>query len=158
MGQAGGTRDRFVVLLVDDNDQDLALIKRGFADSDLEADLYTVGDGQQCMAFLRREGERAGAPAVDLVLLDLDMPVMDGFALLAEIHADDRLATLPLIVLSGSREAEDVQRCYSLGVNSFLRKPHEYADLVETIRGFGAYWMHVATLPTGKSGEGSIVS
>ena len=58
MGQAGGTRDRFVVLLVDDNDQDLALIKRGFADSDLEADLYTVGDGQQCMAFLRREGER----------------------------------------------------------------------------------------------------
>ena len=108
MSQAVAAGRPDVILLVDDNEDDVLLTREGFKRSKLVVDMHHVGDGEQCMAFLRREGAFAGAPTPDLILLDLNMPVMDGREVLAELAKDEALVHLPVVILTTSDEEREL--------------------------------------------------
>ena len=119
--------------------------------------LHHVKDGRKCLAFLRREGIYAAGPVPGLILMDLDMPGMDGRQALAEIVADDALKHLPVVILTSREERDEILRMYRLRCNSYIRKPSDFRDFV---RKFAAYWLSVVMLPGDtaparpRSGEG----
>jgi chemotaxis family two-component system response regulator Rcp1 len=137
------------VLLVEDNEADARLTREALREAGEEVRLSTVADGEQALAFLRREGGFAEAPRPDLVLLDLNLPRMDGLEVLAEMRADEGLACMPVIMLSSSAARQDVEASYARGANAFVAKPQDldaFMDLIGAIRGF---WLEVAQLPSG---------
>jgi CheY-like chemotaxis protein len=115
-------------------------------------------DGQDLLDYLRHEGRYADgtvdAPRPQIILLDLNMPRMDGREALAEIKADATLRQIPIVVLTTSRDSEDVFRTYDLGVNSFITKPNTFAGLVDLMRTWTQYWFEIAELP-GKAAGGT---
>jgi CheY-like chemotaxis protein len=115
-------------------------------------------DGQDLMDYLRREGEYANsgadAPRPGIILLDLNMPKKDGREALAEIKSDPELRRIPIVVLTTSKDEEDVLRTYDLGVSSFITKPVTFAGLVEAMRTWTRYWFELVELPNGMVGNG----
>jgi CheY-like chemotaxis protein len=138
------------VLLVEDNDDDVYLTQRAFKAAKFIVNLHHVNNGRKCMAFLRKQPPYADAPTPDLILLDLNMPVMDGREVLAEIVKDEALRHLPVIVLTTSYEAEDVQKMYKLRCNSYITKPVDFEKFVEAVRKLEDYWLTVVVLPSKK--------
>jgi CheY-like chemotaxis protein len=139
-----------VILLADDDPDDCMLAKDALDESRLINDLRTVGDGEQLLAYLRREGEYSDpalSPRPGLILLDLNMPRMDGREALREIKADPALRSIPVVVLTTSKAEEDVYRTYDLGVSSFISKPVSFDGLVEVMRALGRYWFEIVELP-----------
>ena len=137
------------VLLVEDNDADVRLTREALREAGEDVRLSAVGDGEHALAYLRREAGFEGAPRPDLVLLDLNLPRMDGREVLDEMRADERLVRIPVIVLTSSAAGQDVEACYARGANAFVVKPQEldaFIDLIGAIRGF---WLEVAQLPSG---------
>jgi CheY-like chemotaxis protein len=137
------------VLLVEDNEADVRLTREALRESGDDVRLSSVGDGEQALAYLRRQEGYAEAPRPDLVLLDLNLPRKNGLEVLAEMRADAALAAIPVIVLTSSAAQQDVQACYARGANAFVVKPLEldaFMDLIGAIRGF---WLGVAQLPSG---------
>jgi CheY-like chemotaxis protein len=118
-----------------------------------------VYDGQELLDYLRREGAYAGpsfdAPRPGLILLDLNMPKKDGREALAEIKANEALRRIPVVVLTTSKDEEDVLRTYDLGVNSFITKPVTFAGLVEVMRTWTRYWLEIVELPNGDESDGA---
>jgi CheY-like chemotaxis protein len=111
-----------------------------------------VGDGEELMRYLRREGPHGGqdaAPRPGLILLDLNMPKMDGREALALIKADPRLRHIPVIVLTSTKADEDIVRAYGLGVNSFVNKPVTFDGLVAVMHALARYWFELVELPPG---------
>jgi CheY-like chemotaxis protein len=110
-------------------------------------------DGQDLMDYLRREGRYADpsveAPRPGIILLDLNMPKKDGREALMEIKADESLRRIPVVVLTTSKDEEDVLRTYDLGVSSFITKPVTFAGLVEVMRAWSRYWFEIVELPNG---------
>jgi len=100
------------------------------------------------MAYLRQEGEFSQAPFPDLILLDLNMPRKDGREVLAEIKTDSALRHIPVVVLSTSRSAEDIQKSYELQVNCYISKSRNLSQLFKIVRGIEAFWLGIATLPS----------
>lgn len=137
-----------VVLLVEDNDNDAELTRLGFRKGRLSVDLHHVQDGEQCMAFLRREGDYANAPAPDLVLLDLNMPRMDGREVLETISQDEALKHIPIIVLTSSEADSDVLASYQLQCKSYIVKPINFENFTRMIQGLSDYWFTLVILPT----------
>jgi CheY-like chemotaxis protein len=136
------------VLLVEDNDADVRLTREALREAGETVRLSAVGDGEQAMAFLRREDGFTDAPRPDLVLLDLNLPRKNGLEVLDELRADPSLAHIPVIVLTSSAARSDVEAAYAHGANAFVVKPHEldaFMDLIGAIRGF---WLEVAQLPS----------
>ena len=136
------------VLLVEDNEADVRLTREALRESGDDVRLSSVGDGEQALAYLRRQEGYAEAPRPDLVLLDLNLPRKNGLEVLAEMRADAALAAIPVIVLTSSAAQQDVQACYAHGANAFVVKPLEldaFMDLIGAIRGF---WLGVAQLPS----------
>jgi CheY-like chemotaxis protein len=113
-----------------------------------------VTDGQDLMDYLRREGEYndpgADVPTPGIILLDLNMPRMDGREALAEIKGDPNLRQIPVVVLTTSKAEEDIVRTYDLGVNSFITKPVTFAALVEVMQTWSRYWFEIVDLPGGR--------
>ena len=142
------------ILLVEDNDNDVVLTREGFRLARFAANLHHVPDGEECMAFLRKQGRYAGVPTPDLVLLDLNMPKKDGAEVLADMIADERLRHLPVIVLTTSRADADVQKMYGLRCSSYIVKPVDFEKLVDAIRIIGRYWFTLVVLPPGGAGSG----
>ena len=141
------------ILLADDDEDDRRLTKDAFAESRLANDLRCVEDGQQLLDYLRREGafrEAADAPRPGLILLDLNMPRLDGREALQAIKADPSLRSIPVVVLTTSKNEEDVFRSYDLGVNSFITKPVSFEGLVEVVRILGHYWFEIVELPSNR--------
>ena len=141
------------ILLADDDEDDRRLTKDAFAESRLANDLRCVEDGQQLLDYLRREGayrEAADAPRPGLILLDLNMPKLDGREALQAIKADPTLRSIPVVVLTTSKSEEDVFRSYDLGVNSFITKPVSFEGLVEVVRILGHYWFEIVELPSNR--------
>ena len=141
------------ILLADDDEDDRRLTKDAFAESRLANDLRCVEDGQQLLDYLRREGayrQVADAPRPGLILLDLNMPKVDGREALQAIKADPTLRSIPVVVLTTSKSEEDVFRSYDLGVNSFITKPVSFEGLVEVVRILGHYWFEIVELPANK--------
>lgn len=148
----GASRKVPVVLLADDDADDRLLTRDAFAQSGLQCELRTVSDGVELFDYLLRRGEHA-APAVSpepaLILLDLNMPRMDGREALVRLRADKTLRHIPVIVLTTSKSDEDILGSYTAGSNSFITKPVTFAGLVEAMRTFGHYWFDVVELPPG---------
>lgn len=138
------------ILIAEDDDDDYFLTGQALKEARIAADLRRVCDGEELLDYLRRRKRFSGsdvAPLPSLILLDLNMPRMDGREALREIKGDPRLRHLPIVVLTTSKAEEDVVRSYELGVNSFITKPLTFQALVEAIKVLGRYWFEVVQLP-----------
>lgn len=147
------TAPRAEILLVEDNEHYAYLTQRAFGQANLTANLHHVDNGKKCLEFLRRQPPYADAPAPDVVLLDLDMPVMDGRQVLAEIVKDEALKHLAVVVLTTGDEHAEILRMYQLRCSSYICKPAEYDEYVDMIRKFADYWLSVVMLPTRDRGR-----
>ena len=135
------------ILLVEDNDNDVELTRQGFKLAKLAVHLHHVWSGEACLAFLRRQGAHTQAPRPDLILLDLNMPRMDGRAVLAELVADEALRYLPVVILTTSAEEQEVLRMYQLRCSSYIVKPVDFDEFLRVIRVVSEYWFTVVALP-----------
>ncbi|WP_372723117.1 response regulator [Novipirellula sp.] len=139
------------VLLVEDNEDDVIITRRGFNKSDLPVNLHRVENGEECMQFLRKTGQYADAPTPDLILLDLNMPVKDGREVLAEIVADEQLRRLAVVVLTTSESDQDLLTMYDLRCSSYILKPVDFKEFQQVIKYIGEYWFTIVVLPNGSS-------
>lgn len=136
------------VLLVEDNDNDVELTRIGFRRAKFAVNLHHVGNGEECMAFLRRQPPYESAPRPDLVLLDLKMPRMDGREVLEEIARDPSLHHLPIVVLTTSDAHTDVLASYKLRCSSYIVKPVDFEQFAHVVQGIANYWFTLVVLPT----------
>ncbi len=137
------------VLLVEDSPGDVRLTQEAFREANPSIHLHVATDGVEALAFLRREGEHADAPRPRLVLLDLNLPKLDGREVLQAIRGNDVTRTLPVVVLTTSTEPFDVEASYALGVNSYIQKPVDFARFVAAMRQLGLYWLVLNQGPPG---------
>jgi len=135
------------VLLVEDDPGDVMMTREAFQDYKLHNQLHVVSDGAEAMAFLRQDGEYAGRPRPDLVLLDLNLPRMDGRQVLEAIKSDAELASIPVVVLTTSENEDDVLRSYSLHANAYVTKPVDFQRFIEVIRQIDDFFVTVVRLP-----------
>jgi CheY-like chemotaxis protein len=140
------------ILLAEDDPRDRELTKRALEQTHLAANLRSVADGEELLAYLHRRGayadaERAPRPA--LILLDLNLPVKNGRDVLGEIKRDAGLRRIPVVVLTSSRKEEDVNLSYDLGGNSVITKPITFEGLVDAMKVLVRYWFEIAELPPG---------
>lgn len=140
------------VLLVEDSPGDVRLTKEAFRDANVAIHLHVAFDGVEAMAFLRREGPHVDAPRPDLVLLDLNLPKMDGREVLAHIKNDDSLKTIPTVILTTSEADADVLMSYELHANSYLNKPVQWDAFEKLVRSINDFWLVNAKLPQKPSG------
>lgn len=136
------------ILLVEDNNNDVLLTQEGFREAKLVVNLHHVEHGGKCMEFLRNEGQYADAPKPDLILLDLNLPVMDGREVLRAIVDDSQLSHIPVVILTTSSDDEDILRMYKHRCSSYIVKPVDFEKFVNLIREFGHYWFTVVVLPS----------
>jgi two-component system, chemotaxis family, response regulator Rcp1 len=129
------------VLVVDDNPADVLLAREALAQSRFHYRVHSVSDGEEAMAFLRRQGTHADSERPDLVLLDLNLPRKDGSAVLAEIKADPVLRDLPVVIFSTSRWIGDVARSYELGANCYVSKPVNLAEYFSAVQSIEQLWL-----------------
>jgi len=131
-----------IMLLVEDNPDDVELTRRALQKNNLTNELVVVQDGVDALAYLREaaRGEN-GRQLPTVILLDLKLPRMDGLELLRQIRADERLKRLPVVVLTSSKEQQDIMASYDLGANSYIRKPVDFDRFTEAVRQLGLYWL-----------------
>lgn len=141
------------VLLVEDNEDHVFLTREAFAAGRLKVDLHHVDNGVKCMRFLRKESPYEAAPTVDLVLLDIHMPLMNGFEVIEAIRTDDGLKCLPVVVMSTSQEDLGVKRMYALGCNSNVKKPVSFSGFTEIVSQIAGYWFQLVVLPPAEKRE-----
>ncbi|EQA52438.1 response regulator [Leptospira kmetyi] len=138
------------ILVAEDDPDDRLLMRDGFRDNNLINPLHFVKDGEELFEFLQNKGEYSDIlkyPRPGIILLDLNMPRMDGREALKTIKSIPEFKKIPVIVLTTSREEEDMLQTYDLGANSFIRKPVEFGAFMETIRTLGQYWLEIVELP-----------
>jgi len=138
------------ILIAEDDLDDRMLLSDAFEESRVGNDLHFVGDGEELLAYLRREEpftDPHKAPFPGMILLDLNMPKMDGREALAIIKKDPDLQSIPVIVLTTSKAEADIVRTYGLGVSSFIAKPVTFEGLVEVVQAIGHYWIEIVELP-----------
>lgn len=141
-----------VILVAEDDDDDFMLTREALREAKVLNTLLRVKDGEQMLAYLRRlppYQDAAANPLPSLILLDLNMPRMDGREALRALRGDPALRHYPIVVLTTSKAEEDIVESYELGVNSFIRKPVSFEGLVEACRVLGRYWFEVVELPEG---------
>ena len=138
------------ILLVEDNKDDELLMIRALQRNRIANEVIVVHDGVEALDFLFATGSHAGRSTSDLprvVFLDLKLPRVDGLEVLRRIRADERTRLLPVVVLTSSKEEEDVARSYLLGANSYVRKPVDFTQFTEAIRTLGLFWLLLNELP-----------
>jgi len=135
------------VLLVEDSPGDVRLTQEAFRDAGTNINLYVAIDGMVAMAFLRREGPFAHAPRPDFILLDLNLPKMDGREVLSHIKDDASLKTIPTIVLTTSEAELDILKSYQLHANCYLNKPVQYEAFENVVKTINDFWLTIAKLP-----------
>ena len=135
------------VLLVEDDPGDVLMTREAFADHKLKNNLHVVDNGMDAMAFLRKEPPYADAPTPDLILLDLNLPRMDGREVLAAVKSDARLGAIPVVVLTTSEAEEDVLRSYQLHANAYVTKPVDFERFLEVVRQIDEFFVTVVKLP-----------
>ena len=135
------------ILLVDDNPGDIELTKAALRDARILNEIHVATDGEQALRFLKRVGEFAKAPRPDLVFLDLTMPKVDGFQVLAEMKADPDLRRIPVIVMSSSDAEKDLARAYDAQISAYLIKPSDLDAYFTAIRSVKELWFNVIALP-----------
>jgi len=133
---------------VEDDPGDVLMTREAFTENKVANRLAVVPDGVDAMAFLRKEGEYADAPTPDLVLLDLNLPRMDGREVLAAMKSDEELRRIPVVVLTTSEAEEDVLRSYSLHANAYVTKPVDFERFIDVVRQIDDFFVSVVRLPT----------
>ena len=141
------------ILLVEDSPADVRLTREALKEAKVVNMLHVAQDGIEALDFLRKQGEYAGTPTPDLILLDLNLPKKDGREVLAEIKRDENLKRIPVVVLTTSRAEEDVVRSYNLHANAYVTKPVDLKQFLEVIRAIEAFWLAVVTLPPSGKAE-----
>jgi chemotaxis family two-component system response regulator Rcp1 len=136
-----------IIFLVEDNKADVRLIQEVMKHSSVPHQIVTVRNGMDAMAYLRREGEYADALRPDLILLDLNLPRKDGREVLAEIKSDPSLKRIPVVVLTTSKNEEDISQSYELHVNCYITKSRNLNDLFKIVKGIEEFWLETVTLP-----------
>jgi CheY-like chemotaxis protein len=153
MSMPDAGRRSITILMADDDEDDREMTREALQNAHLANEMRFAVDGQDLMDYLRGEGRYAdpklSSPRPGVILLDLNMPKKDGREALAEIKADASLRSIPVVVLTTSKDEEDVFRTYDLGVNSFITKPVTFAGLVEVMRTWQRYWFELVELPEG---------
>jgi CheY-like chemotaxis protein len=140
------------VLLVEDDPGDVLLIREAFSDHKVGNGLSVVSDGVEAMEYVRGEGEHAGRPRPDLILLDLNLPRKSGAEVLAEIKGDPDLSTIPVVVLTTSQSEEDVLRAYKNHANAFITKPVDFDRFGEIVHQIDDFFIGIVKLPPKQGG------
>ena len=135
------------VLLVEDSPGDVRLTQEAFRSANMAIHLSVAVDGVEAMAFLRREGIYAGAPRPDLVLMDLNLPRMDGRVVLAHIKEDESLKLIPTVILTTSDAEADIVKSYELQANCYLTKPVQLDEFDSLVRSINDFWLTTVKLP-----------
>lgn len=135
------------VLLVEDDPGDALMTQEAFEHHKIRNQLHVVRDGVEALEFLRREGQYEDAPRPGLILLDLNLPKMDGREVLAEIKADEALRPIPVVVLTTSEAEEDILRSYNLHANAYVTKPVDFDRFIEVVRQIDDFFVTVVKLP-----------
>ena len=135
------------VLLVEDSPGDVRLTQETFRDANRSIHMHVARDGVEAMAFLKREGAHAHAPRPDLILLDLNLPRMDGREVLAHIKQDDSLKTIPTVILTTSEAEVDIVKSYELQANCYLSKPVQLDAFENLVRSINDFWLTKVKLP-----------
>lgn len=135
------------ILLVEDSPADVLLTREALAEAKLLNTIHVVEDGAEALEYLHKQGQYAAAPRPDLILLDLNLPRKNGREVLAEIKADERLKSIPVVVLTTSGAEEDILKSYNLHANCYVIKPVEFNNFVEAVQSIGQFWFSVVTLP-----------
>ncbi len=143
----GSRREAVEILLVEDNPGDVRLTQEVLKEGKLLTNLTVARDGVEAMAILRREQPHAVAPRPDLILLDLNLPRMDGREVLAEIHADPVLRNIPVVVLTSSQAEEDIVRAYDLHANCYVTKPVDLDQFIRVVESIEDFWFTIVKLP-----------
>jgi chemotaxis family two-component system response regulator Rcp1 len=134
-------------LLVEDNPGDVRLTQEAFRDVNPSIHLHVANDGVEAMAFLRHEGANANAPRPDMILLDLNLPKMDGRQVLTQIKKDDNLKTIPTVILTSSEAEADVVNSYQLQANCYLSKPMHFDAFQNLVKSINDFWLTKVKLP-----------
>jgi len=135
------------VLLVEDSPGDVRLTQEAFRDANMNIHLHVACDGVEAMAFLRRQGVHVNAPRPDLILLDLNLPKMDGREVLAHIKADASLKTIPTVILTTSEAEADIVKSYQLQANCYLSKPVQLEAFESLVKSINDFWLTRVKLP-----------
>jgi len=135
------------VLLVEDSPGDVRLTQEAFRDANMSIHLHVATDGVEAMAFLRKEGKFADAPRPDLILLDLNLPKMDGREVLANVKADDNLRSIPTVILTTSDAEADIVKSYQLQANCYLSKPVQLDAFETLVKSINDFWLTKVKLP-----------
>ena len=135
------------VLQVEDSPGDVRLTQEAFHDANMSIKLHVASDGVEAMAFLRKEGAHAHAPRPDLILLDLNLPKMDGREVLAHIKRDESLKTIPIVILTTSGAEADIVKSYQLQANCYLSKPVQLDAFQSLVKSINDFWLTKVKLP-----------
>ncbi len=135
------------ILLIEDNPGDARLAQEALKEGKIDNPISVVEDGVEAMVFLRREGKYRGAPRPDLILLDLNLPRVDGRQVLAEIKPDPDLGRIPVVILTSSNAEQDVVKAYDLHANCYVVKPVDFVKMTEVVRSIQQFWFTIVKLP-----------
>jgi chemotaxis family two-component system response regulator Rcp1 len=135
------------ILMVEDNPGDIRLCVEALKEGKVRNNLHTVGDGEEALAFLRRQGSHAEAPRPDLILLDLNLPKKTGQEVLAEIKEDPDLRRIPVVILTVSEAEADILKTYNLHANCYITKPVDLDRFIEVVKSIENFWLTVVMLP-----------
>jgi two-component system, chemotaxis family, response regulator Rcp1 len=134
--------------MVEDSPGDVRLTQEALREAKVRNNFHVARDGVEALSFLRREGEFADVPRPDLILLDLNMPRMDGREVLQEIKSDQDLRVIPVVILTTSKAEEDIIRSYQLNANCYITKPVDLDQFMKVVRSIEDFWLTVVRLPT----------
>jgi two-component system, chemotaxis family, response regulator Rcp1 len=135
------------ILLVEDNPADVRLTMETLKEEKMYNNLHVVGDGEEALAFLRKEGKYSNAARPDLILLDLNLPKIDGRQVLKEIKSDDKLKTIPVVVLTVSKSEEDIMKSYNSHANCYITKPVDLEQFSKVAKAVQNFWLTIVKLP-----------
>jgi len=140
------------ILLVEDNPGDVELVQEALNESKLRLNLHVAPDGVEAMKFVRAEDNFAGAPCPDVILLDLNLPRKSGREVLEEIKSDPKLKSIPVVILTSSKETEDICRSYNMQANCYITKPVDFDQFIKVVKSIEDFWFTMVKLPCRRGG------
>jgi len=141
------------ILLVEDDPKDIELTIEALGEHNLANEIAVARDGAEALDYIYRRGTFASRPAGNpvVILLDLKMPKVDGIQVLNQLKSDEQTRSVPVVILTSSRETRDLDECYKLGVNAYVVKPVRFAEFIEAVKGIGVFWALINEPPPGST-------